>query len=355
MRARFGLWSADRLARRWAWQYEQDRGCGSCRAYVQVVEAEGRIVGQLGAFPIPLRIDGMRVEVLSPAGLVVDPRHGLAAFGLIEQLLERSAIILGIGWNEAAAKLFRFHGAQSLPASDIRHVYPIRHTGDTQRELRRRLPTAFRWLGNRYVAAALSPLLDRRRSRPRSSMPARPLGVRHAIITRFDHAYDALWRLACGGFAVSLDKNAAYMNWRYIDCPTSAHVCLGASDADGRLVGVAVGCWRTHADVGGGRCGTDGEIVELIVEDWSSPIAKALVVDLMWHLAQRRIDSISAFGFHEPAHQVFQRIGFGRTVCDWASIFAISKDPAQPLDLWFRDEVSYFTCGDGDHLFLPAV
>ncbi len=354
-RKHFGAWSAERSAQRWQWQYAGERGCTGCTSFIQVVEADGAIVGYLGAFPLPLRIGAERLEVLSPGGLVVEPKHGLAPFGLIKNLLARNKIILGIGWSQAASKLFRFNGAVSLPASEVRYVYPLRHVGATHRELRGRLPASLRWLGNRWTAALAAPLLDRRRGRSSKPLLHHTDTADLRTISRFGDEYDSLWQSASRQFEVSLDKDSAYMNWRYIDCPTSSHLCLGCYDREGQLAGVAVACRRAHSDVTRKPCGTDGEIVELIAEDLDGPVVKQLVTEVMARLGRMGVDAISALGFHAPIHRMLEEIGFERTSCGWATLFAAGNEADHPASAWLRDDICYFTCGDGDHLFLPAV
>ncbi len=355
LRKHFGPWSAERCAQRWQWQYHGTRGCNNCQSFIQVVEADEAIVGHIGAFPLSLRIGAKRFEVLCPGGFAVEPEHRFVVFELLKNLVAKNSIILGTGWSEAASKLFRRYGAETLPLSEVRYVYPLRHVGATQRELRQRLPASFRWMGNRWAAAMTAPFLDRRRGRKSKPLPRLAGSGDLRPISRFGEEYDELWRYASRQFTVSLDKNAAYMNWRYIDCPTTSHLCYGQYDDDSNLVGVVIACRRTHRDVAQRPCGEDGEIVELIVRDPDRQTVEQMVVPIMERLNRRGVDAIATMGLQPRLHPILEEIGFERTACRWGTLFAVSNDPDYPATDFLKDDLCYFTSGDGDHLFMPAL
>jgi hypothetical protein len=356
-RDHFGLWSTERWDRRWEWQFHGERGCGEARSRILVVESNGSIAGHIASFPLPLRIGSQRLEILSPCDFVVHADHRWSAFSLLRRLLACNSVMLGSGWSPAAEKLFRFCRADHLPLSQIRHVYPIRCTGEICRQLRYRLPDNLYWMANRWSATLAAPLVQRRwglACKPRP--PAGPRAdLRTGIIARFGVDYDELWRNASRQFEISLDKDSAYCNWRYVDCPTASHFRLGAFDRKDRLAGVLVACRRTHRDRSRRVCGEDGEILELIVRDGDMAVARTLVLEAMRFLDRQGVDSIAATGLHLGLHPLLEELGFERTACNWGTVFAVSNDPARPTKEILQDRLWYCTSGDGDHLFDQGV
>jgi hypothetical protein len=306
---------------------------------------------------LPLRIGQERLEVLSPGDFVVDPSCRWAAFSLLQALLTRSKILLGTGWSRAAEKLFRFYRAQHLPLSQIRYVYPARCTGEVCRQLRYRLPDALYWMANRWSATLAAPVLRQRWGLHHKPLPLTETrsSLRTEAIARFGHEYDGLWRNASQQSEISLDKDSAYCNWRYVDCPTTSHFRRGAYDREGRLAGVLVACRRAHRDRSRRACGEDGEILELIVRDHDMAVARTLVLEAIRFLDRQGVDSIAATGLHLGFHRLLEEIGFERTDCDWGTLFAVSNDPGHPTQEILQDRLWYCTSGDGDHLFDPGI
>ncbi len=348
----FGAWTRQRWTQRWHWQYYGARGCCNCDSFIQVVEADGNTVGHFGAFPLPLRIGMERLEVLCPCDFVVEQEHRLGAFGLLKNLVSKSRIILGTGGTSAAHKLLSIYGARTLPLSEVRYVYQLRYRGATLRELRQRLPSSLRWMANRWSTAIATPMLDRRRGRKSKRVPRLTRNGDVRPILRFDEEYDELWRCATEQFEVSLDKNAAYLNWRYIDCPTASPLCLGYYGSNNELAGVVIAGLRVGArDERRRPWGRDGEILELIVREPDRHVVEQLLVPAMEHLNNAGVDVVAVTGLYEPLHPIMEEIGFDRTLQEWNRLFGISKMPDHPITELMRDDRWYFTAGDGDSLF----
>lgn len=72
-----------------------------------------------------------------------------------------------------------------------------------------------------------------RRPEPEGSVTCRDLN-------RFDAAYDSLWREVRGGFLVVTERDARFMNWRYIDHPHLTYRCVWCDTGSGPAVFV----WR---------------------------------------------------------------------------------------------------------------
>lgn len=115
--------------------------------------------------------------------------------------------------------------------------------------LRPRLPRPLAALGG----AALGLLLGLTGRRPPLAPPA---GFEARPVERFDARYDDLWERVRGRLPLAGVRDAAFLNWRYVDTPTAKHHVLEVR-RDGRLAGYAVYEWSF------GR----GYVVDLLGED----------------------------------------------------------------------------------------
>ena len=68
--------------------------------------------------------------------------------------------------------------------------------------------------------------------------PKLPAGCTVTELTRFDEQTDALWEEVAAGYGVAIVRDAAYMNWRYVDNPDD-YIILAMHRA-GSLGGIVV-------------------------------------------------------------------------------------------------------------------
>ncbi len=59
-------------------------------------------------------------------------------------------------------------------------------------------------------------------------------------VERFDARFDALWATAASRFAVVGERTAAYLGWRFGQCPAGRHDMLGLTDGEDRLAAYVV-------------------------------------------------------------------------------------------------------------------
>lgn len=128
---------------------------------------------------------------------------------------------------------------------------------------------------------------------------------------------DELRGAAGGPERVCVDKNAAYLQWRYAQCPGRTYSKLGAWRA-GRLDGYAV------STVSGRR--GDGYLLELAARDDDPVVLSSLVSESLRGLAAEGAGLVSAsFRRHSPQARVLQSFGFknwGTRLCNMWIILA---------------------------------
>ena len=105
---------------------------------------------------------------------------------------------------------------------------------------------------------------------------ARPPGSA-VCIDRFDARFDRLWQHSSNGHYAGIQRDAAYLNWRYLEHPVYSYQRVGW-EVDGKLVGYVVATLRELFNV------SSLLLVDLLVE----PTAPEGVVEaLIAHLTRR--------------------------------------------------------------------
>ncbi len=105
-------------------------------------------------------------------------------------------------------------------------------------------------------------------------------------IETFDRSFDLLWQDIEQRRTVSLVKDAAFLNWRYVKCPDRKYSRLAAYNA-GELKGFIV--FRTTPT------NRDGFIFELQALNDNKDTMKALLVNAIQEMKKQRVGLLSAF------------------------------------------------------------
>lgn len=128
-------------------------------------------------------------------------------------------------------------------------------------------------------------------------------GVQLSEIATFGEEHDALWRSLEPTDGVAIAKDAAYLNWRYVDCPAASYHRLAAR-AGGGLAGYIV--WRDSGP------NDDGYVLELAAKGDSRPVLSALLLDALESMAQNDAGLVMAsFPASSACLEVLRSAGFG--------------------------------------------
>lgn len=356
----FGAWSTRRLAKRWEWQCGAGNPWRALRPTSSLVAFDhGKVVAGLVLFPVPWRVDGKRLIFLCGGDFAMDWPYLRTLPQLARAFMSRPHVMAS-GVHPTLWKMLVRMGGVLVPMSRARFALHLRHGGWMCQAVRRRLPMALGPLVSPAIAGRLlafkpveSFLLRFARgdgppqvkSVPRLAPAAdtRPLG-------RFGADYDGLWEEARQRFRITLDKDAGYLNWRYLDCPTLRHPILRGLYRDGKLLGVVVAGAYSLLDGHRRPCGTNGEILELITIDASAREIEALLISVCTELDRRGVDTIGAVACDGMVRGVLERIGF-RPEEDRRFDNIVWFDSADPKTGRVEStEGVYLTAGDGDML-----
>lgn len=349
----FGDWSALRLERLWAWQFEANPFVARRPPKILIGVIGGEVVGHVAGYPLPVRCDGRLVTPLFAANLVADESHRWLGFRLVRTLAGEPPLVAN-AMSPAALGLITRCGAQLVESSTERFSFQRSYAGVLTASIRHRLS---RRLGRAVKVGNVRRLAwwYRPKGAPeRQKLPGTLPGHDIRPIARFGADYDSVWGRFSAGIDRTVDKTALYMNWRYVDCPTCRPTRLGLYGRNG-LEAVAVGLVRTGLDRFRQPCMRYGEIAELITPEPASPGAEALLRALMRALDRRRVDSIACSSLHPLARPLLQRLGFSSTSSNEFAM-AVRLDGAEaPARASHGAESWYYTAGDGDSLYCSGL
>jgi hypothetical protein len=233
-----------------------------------------RIVGFLGQIPVRVRVMGREVAAAQGADMgILDEHRRLDAFLRLTQTsvaaLREAGVALtyGMPTAEAASATAELLGQKWLSALPLL-VRPLRADaqgmpGAGARFLARVLSSADRFLLNRIGHATAR--------------------LRVTRVTRFDSRFDRFWCTFRDDYPVMLVRDAAYLNWRYVDAPATVYERVCVEDvASGRVEGyVVLGVCRRGLQL-------RGQIADLVTVRDGDPLAGRLLIcaALDWLRAQ---------------------------------------------------------------------
>lgn len=287
-------------------------------------DAAGRIVGGYSYVPRRFRRDGGSVVLMQASDAMVDPsarRQGIFT-GLDDIVCEQSGE-RGIPWAYAYSGRLSYTGFLGNGWQAIGHAPVLRYRFRSRRGLLR--------LGRcGPLAARAAPLLDRawRRRDRRLSVHDDDVAALTRV-QRFDQAFDALFERCVPALGLIGERDAAWLNWRYVDTPSRRQECWALRSPDGRRV---VG-WLVGEFVDG-----NAYLVDHLAED---DAVRARLLAAFTTLAHHRgMQEATAMLFeHHPAVPALLALGWQaprrrkefRDIYPW--IVRACGESADPIDL----------------------
>src|SRR5215213_4546508 len=221
----FGPDAAEASRLRWDRQYRLNPQNPTAGPLIWIAREGPSIIGQYATMPVALSVKGQDVTGSWGMDVMVAPerqRQGLGE-GLFRTWDRHVGASLGLGLSPSSHRLFqklRWPEVGPLPCM----VKPL-----TRRALRRpNWPQPI----NRLVSAVTLPIV-KLVARPK------PMSAEVRLIQRFDDSFTALWDTLAPKFDLAVRRDAAYLNWKYVDVP-HVRYSLAALRRDDRNVGYAV-------------------------------------------------------------------------------------------------------------------
>lgn len=279
--------SANRL--RWDWQYRLNPNVPPTGPLIWVAREAGAVVGQYASMPVRVGVNGHEVDGAWGMDVMVAPERQRQGLGdVLFRTWDRNVgASLGLGLSESSYRLF-----QKLKWPDVGPV-PCFVKPLSRRALRR--PT---WPVpvNRFVSYITLPWI-------RLVSRTRPLEGEVRTIRHFDERFTRLWEGVKNKFAFAVRRDAAYLQWKYIQ-PPHVRYQVGVLERGSDVAGYVV---YRHAQEPRGR-------VTLLVDFLADPDdASAVVTLLRWIDREARAadsDKVRTFSMHDGFRKHLRKSGY---------------------------------------------
>ena len=285
----FGPDMADANRLRWDWQYRRNPSVPADGPLIWLAREGVTIVGQYATMPVRLTVNGEEIAAAWGMDVMVAPERQRQGLG--DQLFrtwDRSVgASLGLGLSASSYRLF-----QKMRWPDIGPV-PCLVKPLSRRALR--VPT---WpqAVNRLVSYVTYPWV-------RLVARTKPLQGEVRTVRHFDEGFSRLWDRVRGQFTFAVRRDAAYLNWKYIQAPHvrySVAILERGGDAAGYVV-------YRHKQEPRGR-------VTLLVDFLTAPDDSAGMLTLLrWVDREARAadsDKIRTFALHEGFRKLLRKSGY---------------------------------------------
>lgn len=322
----FGHDAAESSRLRWDWQYRRNPNNPGQEPEIWIAREGPAIVGQYATMPVTLSLGAREVQGSWGMDVMVAPERQRQGLGeVLFRTWDRNvAASLGLGLSDSSYKLF-----QKLRWPDVGPV-PCLVKPLTRRALwRPNWPVGL----NRLVSALTLPIV-------KIVARTRPLAAEVRMIQRFDDSFTTLWEELAPKFGLAVRRDAAYLNWKYVNAP-HVRYSIAALRRDDRNVGYAV---YRHFTEPRGR-------VTLLVDFLADPDdEQGLLTLLRWADREaRRADSdkIRTFAMHAGFRKVLRRCGY--FVVKSTMEFVVKVNGVE-VDQSFYDKTDdwHITLGDSD-------
>ena len=210
---------------RWDWQHRRNPGNPGGQPGIWVAREGPTVVGQYQTLPVRLSLRGIEVDGAWGADALVAPERDAQGVGeaLVRAWERHAGAALALGVSADSRKLLdRLHWPDARVVPCL--VKPL-----TRRAVR--LPNWPLAL-NRLISALTLPVV-------RVVSRSRPLRAECEPIRRFDTAFTTLWDRLALSFDLAVRRDAAYLNWRYIE-PPHVRYSVVALKRQGEIHGYAV-------------------------------------------------------------------------------------------------------------------
>lgn len=220
-----GADAAEASRLRWDWQHRRNPSNPTGEPGIWVAREGPTVIGQYSTLPVRVSIKGIEVQGAWGSDASVAPERERQGLGeaLVRAWDRNNGAALALGVSSQSRHLLdRLHWPHA-------HVVPCLVKPLTRRAVRlTNWPPAL----NRLMSALTLPVIH-------VVARSRPLRAECQPIRRFDLSFTALWERLAPKFDLSVRRDAAYLNWRYIE-PPHVRYSVVALKRQGEVHGYAV-------------------------------------------------------------------------------------------------------------------
>jgi len=322
----FGADAAEANRLRWDWQYSRNPNAPADGPLIWVAREGTTVVGQYATMPVTLMVTGHEIGASWGMDVMVAPERQRQGLGdkLFRTWDRNVGAALGLGLSESSSRLFDklnwpAHG--QVPCL----VKPL-----SRRALRRpHWPTSL----NRFVSYVTLPWI-------RLVARQRPLQGQIEPIRHFDDRFTRLWERVGHAFSCAVRRDAAYLNWKYVQAPHVRYqiaALVRGDDAAGYIV-------YRHAQEPRGR-------VTLLVDYLTDPGDEhGLLTLVRWLDREARAadsDKVRTFARHDGFRRLLRRSGYYPVKSTMELVVKINAVPV-PAEFYTDTSRWHVTLGDSD-------
>jgi GNAT superfamily N-acetyltransferase len=322
----FGPDMAEASRLRWDWQYRRNPNVPGDGPLIWLAREGVTIIGQYATMPVTVVVNGTEVDAAWGMDVMVAPERQRQGLGdQLFRVWDRNVgASLGLGLSESSYRLF-----QKMRWPDIGPV-PCLVKPLSRRALRQPTwPMAINRLVS-YVTYPWVKLVAR----------ARPLQGEVRTVRHFDESFTRLWERIRGQFSFAVRRDAAYLNWKYIQAP-HVRYSVAVLERDGEAAGYVV---YRHKIEPRGR-------VTLLVDLLTAPDDDAGALTLLrWVDREARAadsDKIRTFAMHEGFRKLLKKSGY-YSVRSTMEFVAKVNAIGVPGDFYKDTSRWHVTLGDSD-------
>ena len=279
--------SANRL--RWDWQYRLNPNVPAAGPLIWVAREGGTIVGQYACMPVRLNVNSAEVDATWGMDVMVAPERQRQGLGdVLFRTWDRNVgASLGLGLSESSYRLF-----QKLQWPDVGPAPCLVKPLGPRALGRASWPVPV----NRFVSYITLPWI-------RLVSRSRPLEGTVRTVRQFDDRFTRLWERVRDKFAFAVRRDAAYLNWKYIQ-PPHVRYSVGVLERGSEVAGYVV---YRHVVEPRGR-------VTLLVDFFADPDDQSAVLTLLrWIDREARAadsDKIRTFSMHDTFRKHLRKSGY---------------------------------------------
>jgi predicted N-acetyltransferase YhbS len=323
----FGPEAAEANRLRWDWQYRRNPYAPADGPLIWLAREGSTIIGQYAAMPVRLSVTGKEIDAAWGMDVMVAPERQRQGLGdVLFRTWDRAVgASLGLGLSDSSYRLFqkmRWPDPGPVPCL----VKPL-----SRRALRQpNWPVAL----NRLVSYVTLPWV-------RMVARARPLHGEIQTIRQFGETFTRLWERIAVKFTFAVRRDAAYLNWKYIQAPHVRYTIASLERTPGETSGYVV---YRHAQEPRGR-------VTLLVDFLADPDDTDGVLTLLrWVDREARAadsDKIRTFAMHEGFRKLLRKSGYYPVKSTMEFVAKVNAVPVPPR-FYDNTERWHVTLGDSD-------
>jgi len=315
---------ANRL--RWEWQYERNPNNPAAGPLIWVAREGHTIVGQYATMPVRLQVAGAEIDASWGMDVMIAPERQRQGLGevLFRWWDQHGGASLGLGLSESSYRLFgklRWPNVGPVPCL----IKPL-----SRRAFRR---PNWPMTVNRLVSAVTDPVV-------RIWSRTKPLQADIEPIRKFGEEFTLLWKRLAPKFDFAVKRDAAYLNWKFIEPPHVRYTTVALKRGDA-VCGYAV---YRHVQETRGRVTL---LVDFLADPDDLPGIESLLSWVDQEARAANSDKIRAFVLHDGFRRVLKQsryLGVKSTMQFTAKI----NEVAVPAAFYQNTAKWHVTFGDSD-------